>query len=67
MDERNGGGSADDAVDSVEYGGDAADEAADAEASGGTSNREVEEEPEDERTEVHDGDDTKVQLPEGGY
>jgi hypothetical protein len=66
MNERNGGGYADEELASGEYDDDTEDEAADQDDT--TSNRDaVEDFAEDDPATVKDGDDTKVQLPEGGY
>ena len=65
MDERNGDSYAGDAVDPYDFREDAKDEAADQDDK--MSNQEVEDFPEDDPATVHDGDDTKVQLPAGGY
>jgi hypothetical protein len=62
MDERNVGGDADEEVDPVEYGPDLEDEG------GEKTGRDLEFYSEDDPTKIpEDGDDEKVQPPEGGY
>jgi hypothetical protein len=66
MDEPNGGSYAGPVVGPGEYDEDRLDEEEDQDETG--SNRDVKEDfEEDDPATVKDGDDTKVQLPEGGY